>query len=226
MELMMSFRRSIIEFANHGDKGENRCKRVHTEINDERKQVPITMLDEEREAAWWALMLRWFHHLSEQPWSQVAADATTGKFFPRDRDNPAFIASLLRLLDERPMPVNRLERFLGFPSGRLYRFLERAGVQWSARTKASILRAEIGLHGLCKSFQSYVDVVGWRVIRNGKIEPLPQGQPDAWRQLPFVETHHLLRPPPPPNPIRVLHEMRRLTKRLTQNKGNPLHVPA
>ena len=84
----------------------------------------------------------------------------------RRADNPRFIARLLYMLAERPISIIQLQRVSGIHEGHLYRFLERAGVDYKAIT---VRKLEVEEDHRPWKAPVYADPLSGTLIRGGEI---------------------------------------------------------
>ncbi len=70
---------------------------------------------------------------ARETYAQVWLSLVTGRHH-RHAHNEEYVARLLVLLDDRPIPINPLQRSIGLQLGHLFRTLERAGVDFRAHT--------------------------------------------------------------------------------------------
>ncbi len=106
-----------------------------------------------------------------EPYSRTWASLVLGKHH-RHAHNEEYIARLLVLLDDRPIPINPLQRSIGLQLGHLFRTLERAGVDFRAHT--STLSSRIREDYYPWPLQVFVDAERGQMLHGDRLIDLPR----------------------------------------------------
>jgi hypothetical protein len=129
-----------VEWLNYTDNGDEWIAFLQAKIEREneirlqegRNAEPPMPLDVQQ---WWRDLFAnrkdAFWEFKKRDWKDVFLHVLSSRGPVRRADNPVFTGALLRLLDDRKISAQELERALGIAKGHLHRtFKERAGVLW------------------------------------------------------------------------------------------------
>lgn len=106
-----------------------------------------------------------------EPYARTWASLVLGEH-ERHAHNDEYVARILVLLDHRPIPINPLQRSIGFQLGHLFRTLnERAGVEFRAHT--STMRARIRQDYYSWPHQVFVDAENHRILHGDQVIAIP-----------------------------------------------------
>jgi hypothetical protein len=106
----------------------------------------------------------------EKTYTENWIELINGKL-DRHAHSDEYVASLLYLVDERPVPISTLQKSIHLQLGHLFRTLDRAGVEFRAHTSALGSRLRQGYWPWpCEIF---VDPVRNVILRNGEEIPIP-----------------------------------------------------
>lgn len=177
---MEGFRRLPLEWTNADDEGGDGLIAKLQQERAAEKQPPLTA----SEIAFWRwharVVRRVVRELHDEPWGKVFVAAAARDYGERRADNPYFIGALLRLLDTRPISVEELQITLDIACGHLYRFLERAGIEWTAASGYMGKKADEDELGRRANF--YRDPLSGFVLNRGRVVRI-KGEAGWWNAL-------------------------------------------
>lgn len=104
----------------------------------------------------------------ERTYEQVFADLVLREH-KRHVENIEYLARLMYLIDERPMPILHLQPAVGLDQGHIYRTLKRAGVVFEAPGSRSAPDGYFPWKG-----EVYVDPIRRVLLRGGEEEEIPE----------------------------------------------------